>query len=709
MRLSLFIVALAVVALPAAAAVNCAECHASIAESYSRTAMARSFRAVTPSTVLPEFDGKPFDHAPSRERFFASRRDTSYSVRRESAGGSLEVSVDYIFGSGDHARSYLHRTKDGRLVEMPVTWYAENGGHWGMSPAYDRPDHAGFSRQIDYRCMFCHNAYPALPGGADKSEDGEFPLDLPNGIDCARCHGNGEAHAHAARAGKPVSEIRAAIVNPARLTPERQLEVCMQCHYEPTSTDLPSALTRLSRGVFSYQPGEPLANYILYFDSSDPKGRASRFELVSAAFRLRGSACFRASAGRLTCTTCHDPHRQPTPAEVRAISRRACQSCHPGRDFPDPSKRAADDAIHISVTDHLFSGSPPPGPTLEINSGNTMPYAGEVRLSYPDRLMPGDEVYLAIAQVADGANSHSGIPALRSLLDRSRDARSEAWRQIGQAYASAGIPDRAASALKTAIEKDPRNWRAAVAFAEVLASYGQPSQAITLLDRARVSSGDRPEILETLAVALDAVGDHDRARTLYRDLIASDPENALAWNDLGKSLLASHRLAESLDAFHEAVRLQPESIAIRLGYASALFEARRFPDARLQLEEAIRIGPSPDRAIPAWFHELAATGDAATALARFKTALNSQLTGARINLGYIFLSIGDRPAALRQYEAAVAADPNSPIANVNLGLTLLDSGDRTRAEPYLTRAAHSSDPAISTPALNALSGKSQRQ
>ncbi len=709
MRPALFIVALGLIALPAAAAVNCAECHASIAESYSRTAMGRSFRAVTPSTVLPEFDGRPFDHVPSRERFFPSRRGASYSVRRECGGGSLEVSVDYIFGSGDHARSYLHRTKDGRLVEMPVTWYAENGGHWGMSPAYDRPDHAGFSRQIDDRCMFCHNAYPALPKGADQSEDGEFPIDLPSGIDCARCHGNGEAHAQAARAGKPVAEIRAAIVNPARLSPERQLEVCMQCHYETTSTDLPSVLKRFRRGAFSYQPGEPLANYIVYFDSADPKPRESRFELVSAALRLRESACFRASAGRLTCTTCHDPHRQPAAAEVRAISRRACQSCHAGREFPDAPKRAADDAIHISVTDHLFSGAPPPGPTAEINSGAALPYAGEVRLSYPDRLMRGDEVYLAMAQVAGGANLHSGLPALQSLLDRSPGAPSEAWSQLGQAYASAGIPDRAAAGLKTALEKDPSNWRAAVSLAELLSSYGHSSEAIPVLERARVSSGDRPEIRETLAVALDAAGDHDRAQTLYRDLIATEPENASAWNDLGNSLRASHRLPESLDALGEAVRLQPESIAIRLSYASALFEARRFRDARPQLEEAIRIGPSTDRAIPAWFQELAATGDAAAALARFQTALNSQLTGARINLADIFLSMGDRPAALRQYEAAVAADPDSPIANVNLGLTLLNAGDRNRAEPYLTRASHAPDPAISSAARNALSGKLQRR
>src|ERR1019366_4280991 len=47
--------------------------------------------------------------------------------------------------------SFLHRTRDNKLTEFPVTWYPEDGkagGHWGMSPAYDRPDHPGFSREV---------------------------------------------------------------------------------------------------------------------------------------------------------------------------------------------------------------------------------------------------------------------------------------------------------------------------------------------------------------------------------------------------------------------------------------------------------------------------------------------------------------------------------------------------------------------------------
>jgi len=34
----------------------------------------------------------------------------------------VEEQADFVIGSGNHARSYLHRSTEGKLVEMPVSW-----------------------------------------------------------------------------------------------------------------------------------------------------------------------------------------------------------------------------------------------------------------------------------------------------------------------------------------------------------------------------------------------------------------------------------------------------------------------------------------------------------------------------------------------------------------------------------------------------------
>ena len=195
-----------------------------------------------------------------------------------------------------------------------------------MSPGYDRADHLDFRRKIGYDCFFCHNAYPELPAGSDGAEaDPVYPAQLPEGIDCQRCHGPGSVHVENAQRRRPVAEIRQAIVNPASLTSERQLEVCMQCHLETTSFVLPASIQRYARGTFSYVPGQPLGDFLLHFDHARGTGHDDKFEIVSAAYRLRQSKCFESSGGALVCTTCHNPHRTPHDEQAAARYTAACQ------------------------------------------------------------------------------------------------------------------------------------------------------------------------------------------------------------------------------------------------------------------------------------------------------------------------------------------------------------------------------------------------
>ena len=87
-----------------------------------------------------------------------------------------------------------------------------------MNPGYDRAGHDGFRRVVETACMFCHNAYPEIEAGSDGEGNNRlFRGKIPEGIDCQRCHGPGQAHIEALRDRKDVSAVQAAIVNPARL------------------------------------------------------------------------------------------------------------------------------------------------------------------------------------------------------------------------------------------------------------------------------------------------------------------------------------------------------------------------------------------------------------------------------------------------------------------------------------------------------------
>lgn len=316
---------------------TCAGCHAAHAEGFHKTGMGRAFFRAVPANMVEDFErNNTFFHEASGRYYRVFRRGDEYFLRRRQIGyGGTETNVvekriDYVMGSGNHVRSYIHRTAENRLMELPVSWYPENGGFFGMSPGYDHAGHPGFRRQISFDCMFCHNAYPEAPPGANSlTAEAVFPGELPEGIDCQRCHGPGGNHIAAARKGAPDrAAVRASIVNPARLSPERQMEVCMQCHLETTSFALPNSIQRPNRGTFSYQAGEPLEKFVLHFDHAPGSGRDDKFEIVNSVYRLRQSACFAKSRGKMVCTTCHNPHDVPRGEKAASRYSAVCQGCH---------------------------------------------------------------------------------------------------------------------------------------------------------------------------------------------------------------------------------------------------------------------------------------------------------------------------------------------------------------------------------------------
>jgi len=292
----------------------CAGCHRAAYESFRRTGMGRSFYRPTPENTVEDYQrNNTIYHQPSGRYYTIYSRAGRYYQRRHQIGPDgreknvVEKEIHYVLGSGNHSRTYLHKTEGGQLLQLPIGWYAERGGFWAMNPGYNRPDHMDFRRKIDRECFFCHNAYPPIESKPDSDRrELTLPGAIPEGIDCQRCHGPGRQHVQSAQAGEPLENIRGAVVNPARLSPERQLEVCLQCHLESTSHKLPYSIRPYGRSYFSYRAGEPLGDYILHFDRSRQAGAAGEFEIAHAGYRLLKSACFLRSAGTLTCTTCHD-------------------------------------------------------------------------------------------------------------------------------------------------------------------------------------------------------------------------------------------------------------------------------------------------------------------------------------------------------------------------------------------------------------------
>ena len=630
---------------------RCQPCHSGIWDSYQQTGMARSFYRPRPENTVEDYNHpEAFRHAASDRYYRMAHRDGRYFQRRHQidARGSetnvLEREIHFVMGSGNHARSYLHLASSGKLTQLPLGWYAEGSGRWGMSPGYDRPNHDGFQRVVTYDCMFCHNGYPAIAPGSDRP--GQLPRytgNIPEGIDCQRCHGPGSDHVAAASARVPgLGRIKSSIVNPATLSPEAAMEVCMQCHLEPTSRPLPNIVHKYGRGYFSYLAGEPLSAYALYFDHTAGTGWDDKFEINHSAYRLRQSPCFVESGASLSCITCHDPHKPSRGEEASERYDTACLNCHRTRlqrlraDSQHSAmegcaachmpKRRTDDVVHAVMTDHRIQARPAQGLLglkAERSTLAEVSYEGTVEPYFPATT---DRLYTSVAQVAQGSNLRAGIEQLESAIIDQNPEEAEFYFDLGASYQDAGELQQAAHWLGQAVTHDSTFVLAQIRFGAVLSQAGDFQQAEQALRAAATLAPNDPRVPKELGLHYARRGLFEQAAAANRTGIALDPDLPELHNNLGGALGELGRFDEAAAALREAIRLQPD-----------------LADARFNLGNI-----------------LAAQGRTQEGVSHWQAAIRSQPdhAGARYNYAVVLASNGDYRAALEQVEAALESEPS---------------------------------------------------
>jgi hypothetical protein len=306
----------------------CGSCHREKVESFHQTAHYLTSRlpdkhsilgnfvagANAPTTSNPELS---FRMDEKQDGFFqtAVQGMAPYTTERTERFG-------LVIGSGGKGQTYLYWKGD-LLFQLPVSYWTELG--WVNSPGY-RDGIANFDRPIIPRCLECHATYfGSVPPPPNRYSKTGFVV----GITCEKCHGPGREHVQH-ESSKPSGSSGSAILNPARFSRDRQLDLCAWCHAGAGVTVTPA---------FSYLPGEVLDKY-LQLPQPDPNQKVdvhgSQVEL------LEKSRCFQSSA--MTCLTCHDVHTSQH--DSGAFSQR-CLGCHKSETamFPKLDHQAASDCI----------------------------------------------------------------------------------------------------------------------------------------------------------------------------------------------------------------------------------------------------------------------------------------------------------------------------------------------------------------------------
>jgi len=694
----------------------CAGCHQGIAETYSKTGMGRSFFIPTTANGVEDYaHANTVFHQPSGLRYTMVERNGQFFERRSENGfdgketNVMEERIDYVIGSGNHSRSYLHRAPDGQLIELPVSWYSEGSGYWAMSPGYDWKGQKDFRRAITGECMFCHNGYPEGDAGLERSI---FPEKLPQGIDCQRCHGPGRAHVEAAMSGHAAPElVRSTILNPGRLGREQQLEVCMECHLK-TSFHEPSEERAFDRAVFSYRPGQPLQDFKLYFE---PVGHENddNFEIDHAAYRLRKSACFRNS--QMTCLTCHDPHDIPRGQEAQAHYKEVCLSCHHDVahtvTLPPIStcltchmpKRRTDDAAHVVMTDHFIRRTQPRRNLLAPIAETVAPEGSftRVALYYPAKAPATAEAEISMAEAQVNDN---GIPRLQALLERYQPNSPEPYLVLADAYDREGNNEAVVRWSRQALARRENFRPAVVTLAPALFAIHQDAEATKVLEAAVVRYPTDDLLLSDLGNAYLRRGEIAQASATLKRAFEANPERSETHNLLGVVAVKQGDTATAEHEFREALRCQPDFPEARDNLGSLLTEEHAYAEAEFQFERAIEANAGFWEAHHHLGRLLVLVDQLPRAVIELREAAQQEPNDPQVleDLADVLAASGHAAEAIAEYKLVLALRPDQSQAHLGLGMALLSQGRAAEARLHLQAAANSSNPEIAQAARRLL-------
>jgi predicted CXXCH cytochrome family protein len=587
----------------------CAGCHADIARSYQQVGMARSFFRPRKDDATEDF-GKEFVHAKSRQTFQLVWRDGKLLFRRYQRNSEgqlinlLELQVNWVLGSGEHARVYLYQTPAGELYQLPVAWYSRTRS-WGMAPGYDRPDHDGVGRRVRHECMFCHNAYPEAGASSDgywRSQS--FPSELPQGTGCQRCHGPGAEHVAAMKQHRD-EKAASTIVNPARLTRERQRDVCYQCHLLPAVSV--QGARRFGRDVYSFRPGQNLSDYEIPLDITNGTGKDDdRFEISQHAARLEKSRCFLESFGKLSCVSCHDPHRAIPAADRAAHFRQVCLGCHRtisagGPDHAGPERDSSDcvachmpprrthDVVHVVMTDHRISGRPGGAELLAPRAEADPPFDG-VRFFDPSSAPKGweGELFRILPLLRSGLTRDLAlVTRLRQTMASLEQPPIESLLDLANAEATQREWSHVEATCRLILQREPAHPLALAWLGLARGATGDRKGAVAFLRRAVSGAPDRAGLHFNLAEALTADGDDEGAAAELESALSLRPTLAAAWLTLARLHARHRRYSAAADAYRRTLALEPADTQAYLDLARTLRALGDEPGARRLLQHAL--------------------------------------------------------------------------------------------------------------------------
>ncbi|MDP3231400.1 MAG: tetratricopeptide repeat protein [Myxococcales bacterium] len=320
---------------------------------------------------------------------------------------------------------------------------------------------------------------------------------------------------------------------------------------------------------------------------------------------------------------------------------------------------------------------------LKLEPGSTAPYVqlGTLYLKQgkKDRAVEAFTKAIALADAQDKADS-----GFKALLKRNEMRRTtDAYRGLAMAYLELGKVDEAVNTLKLATDKMPKDASAREALGEAFLAQRNYDGAVEQFQK-RLEVEPSVEARLDLARAYTKKRVAKQAEPLYRDVLKEDPTNRAAKLGLADLFTAQGRFADAEGVLKEMMAADPNDALALMRFGIMKSRMQRPNEALDPLEKAVEVNPTLlDARAELGF--LLFRGDQGNA-GRCVTIMNEILVTddrhvlALYYRGVCLFSQDNKPKAEESFKNATRVDPSFGNAWLSLGELYEGLGNKDEAK-----------------------------
>jgi len=275
-----------------------------------------------------------------------------------------------------------------------------------------------------------------------------------------------------------------------------------------------------------------------------------------------------------------------------------------------------------------------------------------------------DELGSLYAQRLDWADAEQAFAAAISL----KPDFATAHLHLGLTFKAEDKP-AVVDELAKAYQLDPKNSVVALEYGRALASAGQDTQAIPVLEQAIKAAPSSITAEYQLALALQRANRLDESVALLNKVAAAEPQNAEVLTNLGMALCQVQKAKDAVPILQKAVKLTPENPTAHQDLAAAFIQLNQVDEAIDQLKAALKIAPNA----PQLHYNLGLAykmqDDATDAIPELEIAEKADPAAHEppYILGVLYMQVGRYDDAARELNASLKLYPQNGDGWATLG------------------------------------------